>query len=344
MIITILLIVFCFLLGAVAMYYCLTARSHGVEKKEFQKSQSKVLKGLKEKKDSFDKELTQEQLIKQEELRRSLEQLNLSYRKEKQNFQQKTEELTQDYLRRRQEIEELDRAAAQRRSQEQSEQISKETRKFQGELNNLKADYKVKRLELDKDFLAFSEQMSKQKEILNEEIQEYENKQKQIIARFKLDEERKQQTDFYRIKINEVEKSDIEKLKTLALTFSKQEVIYKLIYDVYYKTRIEEMFKRVLGQNKDSGGIYKITNIKNQKVYIGKTSASFLSRWRTHAKRGCNIERIKGQLYDAMWNEGLENFTWEIIEICPKDEQTAKEKYWTKFYHSDEYGYNQRVG
>lgn len=53
--------------------------------------------------------------------------------------------------------------------------------------------------------------------------------------------------NFYRIKINEIEKSDIEKLKTLALTFSKQEVIYKLIYDVYYKTRIEEMFKRVLG-------------------------------------------------------------------------------------------------
>lgn len=344
MVVTILLVILCFLLGAAAMYICLVARGRDVEKKEFKKSQSKVLNGLKEKKDIFDKELTQEHLIKQEELRRSLEQLNRNYNKEKQNFQQKTEELTQDYLRRRQQVEEMDRAAAQRRSQEQTMQISEETKKFQTELENLKANYKDKKEELDKDFFIFSEQISKQRETLNKEIQEYESKQKEIIARFKLDEERKQQADFYRVQINDIEKADIEKLKTLALTFSKQEVIYKLIYDVYYKTRIEEMFKRVLSGDKDNGGIYKITNIKNQKVYIGKTSASFLSRWRTHAKRGCNIERIKGQLYDAMWNEGLENFTWEIVEVCPKEEQTEKEKYWTKYYHSDEYGYNQRVG
>jgi hypothetical protein len=83
MVVTILLVILCFLLGAAAMYICLVARGRDVEKKEFKKSQSKVLNGLKEKKDIFDKELTQEHLIKQEELRRSLEQLNRNYNKEK---------------------------------------------------------------------------------------------------------------------------------------------------------------------------------------------------------------------------------------------------------------------
>ena len=82
---------------------------------------------------------------------------------------------------------------------------------------------------------------------------------------------------------------------------------------------MEEMFKRVLGENKDKGGIYKITNINNNKVYIGKTT-NFLTRWRTHAKRGCGIERIKGQLYDAMFEDGIENYMWEIVEVCPKKE------------------------
>lgn len=343
-IVIVVLTVLCAALGTLGIYCCLIAGGKEIEKENFKKSQNKVLKELKEKKDSFDKEITQEHLIKREELRVALEQLTNDYNKEKENFQQKSDELVQDYRRRRQQIEIMDREAAQRRNQEQAEQISEETKHFQNQLNSLEADYKVKKDALDKDFLAFSEQISIQKEALSNEIQRYEEKQKEIIARFKLDEERKQQVDFYRVQLNEIERADIEKLKTLALTFSKQEVIYKLIYDVYYKARIEEMFKRVLGDSKDDGGIYKITNITNQKVYIGKTSASFLSRWRTHAKRGCNIERIKGQLYDAMWNEGLENFMWEIVEVCPKEEQTEKEKYWTKYYHSDEYGYNQRVG
>lgn len=156
------------------------------------------------------------------------------------------------------------------------------------------------------------------RETLTEEIQEYEKKQKEIIARFKLDEERRQQANFYKVKVNEMEKQDIIKLKTLSTSFSKPEILLKLIYETYYKIRLEEMFKRVLGENKDKGGIYKITNINNQKVYIGKTT-NFLTRWRTHAKRGCGIERIKGQLYDAMFDEGLENFIWEIVEVCSKE-------------------------
>jgi hypothetical protein len=67
---------------------------------------------------------------------------------------------------------------------------------------------------------------------------------------------------------------------------------------------------------------------------------NFKERFRQHCKRGCGIDRIKGLLYDAMMEEGLENFTFEKIEVCDKEKQIEREKYWIGFYHGDSYGYN----
>lgn len=151
------------------------------------------------------------------------------------------------------------------------------------------------------------------------------------------------QRDFYRIKITDEAAQDIRKLKSLAMNFNNPNAIYKLIWEVYYKSLMENLFKKVLSDNAKCGGIYKITNINNEKVYVGRTT-SFIERLRTHSKRGCGIDRIKGLLYDAMFDEGLENFTFEIIEVCSKDEQPQREKYWISFYKSNEYGYNMNVG
>ena len=57
--------------------------------------------------------------------------------------------------------------------------------------------------------------------------------------------------------------------------------------------------------------IYKITNIKNNKVYIGLTVGTLNNRWTQHkgeAKRG-NIK----PLYVAMREDKIENFTVEEI-------------------------------
>ena len=236
-----------------------------------------------------------------------------------------------------------DLAAQRRRQIEQEALLKEETTKYTTQLNALADDYKDRKERLDKDFFDYSERICLKKTQLQEEIDNFQRKQQEIISRFKADEEKRQNANFYKIKLNEVEQADVMKLKSLALSFSKPEILYKLIYEVYYKTRLEELFKRILAENRERGGIYKITNIKNNKVYIGKC-AKFIDRWRLHSKRGCGIERINGQLYDTMFNEGLENFTWEIVEICPRNEQADKEKYWIDFYKSNEYGYNMRRG
>ena len=89
-------------------------------------------------------------------------------------------------------------------------------------------------------------------------------------------------------------------------------------------------------------GIYKIENIINHKVYIGQ-SRNISERWRAHRTRS-QIEDT--HLYRSIREYGLENFTFTIIEECLIEELNDKEKYWIKYYNSNnpDKGYNQTIG
>jgi hypothetical protein len=45
-----------------------------------------------------------------------------------------------------------------------------------------------------------------------------------------------------------------------------------------------------------------------------------------------------------MFDEGPENFTFEIIEDCERAKLDEKERYWIEFYRAMEFGYNMRCG
>lgn len=310
---------------------------------QFEKEQRQIMATLARKKDDYDQQLKKEYDTAAEHNKQKIQQLVEEENNVKQRYEEIKNELEKDYKDKQLWYTEQERSAALARSQANEAEIAKAAQYKSESLRKLEEDYKDKSEILKQTFDKYSEDLKGRKEQLDKEIQQYEDKQKAIIEQFKKDEETKQKQDFYHIKLNDVEKKDVAQLKRLALEFSKPEIIYKLMYEVYYKTRLEELFKRVLGENTTKGGIYKITNIENQKIYIGKTT-KFLDRWRTHSKRGCNIERISGQLYDAMFDEGVENFTFEIVEVCAKEEQSEKEKYWIDFYKSKEYGYNSKSG
>ena len=44
-----------------------------------------------------------------------------------------------------------------------------------------------------------------------------------------------------------------------------------------------------------------------------------------------------------MWNEVLENFTFQIVEICDKNNLTEREKFYIDFYNAKDYGYNSKT-
>lgn len=328
------------------------------KKLHFNETEKKVKSQLIEKEENYEKEKKAEisnkiaiyentiQQQYEERLFNFKEQLKLEeekYSAAAAEYRKKNIELDKQYQNTIAIYAELDKQREIERTAKNEQQIQNKHQEYLLKLRELEKDYETKKGELCENFQNFSESINSQKAILAEEIKAYEDKQKNIIKQLKHDEEVKLQRDFYKISISNGAHNDVQKLKTLAESFSKPEVLLKLLYEVYYKPSLEELFKRVLGENRDKGGIYKITNINNEKIYIGKTT-NFLSRWRTHAKRGCGIERIKGRLYDAMFEEGLENFTWEIVELCSKEQQTEKEKYWINFYKTIEYGYNMKDG
>lgn len=92
-------------------------------------------------------------------------------------------------------------------------------------------------------------------------------------------------------------------------------------------------------------GIYKITNIINNKSYIGQ-SKNIETRWRRHKFEAKNA---KGSCYDyplyrAIRKYGIENFSFEILEECLVEELNNKEIYYIKKFNTFNNGYNQNEG
>lgn len=81
------------------------------------------------------------------------------------------------------------------------------------------------------------------------------------------------------------------------------------------------------------GYIYKITNLINNKVYIGLTICSINKRWREHKSHVYNSMK-RTYLYNAMRKYGIDNFKIEIIEECDNSLLKDKEREYIKLYHS----------
>jgi group I intron endonuclease len=90
--------------------------------------------------------------------------------------------------------------------------------------------------------------------------------------------------------------------------------------------------------------IYKITNLINNKVYIGQTTQLIDIRWKQHCqlnrKRSCHL------IQNAIKKYGQNNFNIEQIDTClSKEELNIQEKYWILKYQSfGPKGYNLTTG
>ena len=89
-------------------------------------------------------------------------------------------------------------------------------------------------------------------------------------------------------------------------------------------------------------GIYKITNQLNGKVYIGQ-SVNIEQRWKRHKQEVKNGNKTY-KLYNAIRKYGIENFSFEVLEECLRDELNEKEIYYIKKYNSYCNGYNSTLG
>lgn len=155
--------------------------------------------------------------------------------------------------------------------------------------------------------------------------------------------EMKDSLKFYKLNPGSVELSDIKILNQIKLSLHEPVILNKLIWTTYFQKSTTEMCNRILGTEKKCG-IYKITNIETQQCYIGQ-SVDVSSRWKDHVKGGLGIDAsATNKLYKAMQEYGVWNFTFELLEACPRERLNEKEKFWISLYQSDKYGYNSTKG
>ena len=157
------------------------------------------------------------------------------------------------------------------------------------------------------------------------------------------EEEKKNKLDFYKISLSEDDLADIGMLEQLKKTFRNPTVISKLIWSQYFQKPVSALCNKILGSTPVCG-IYKITNLTTEQVYIGQ-SLNIADRWKQHCKCGLGIDApATNLLYKAMQKDGLQNFTFQLLEKCSRDSLNEKEAFWIETYQSNKFGYNSNAG
>ena len=152
-----------------------------------------------------------------------------------------------------------------------------------------------------------------------------------------------EQKDLYRLVLSNQDKQDIEFLRSIQFRISKPRLVSMLIWQNYVQPIAKKKFPLILG-SENVCGIYKITNIKNQMCYIGQAK-DMRKRLNEHLKKGLGIDTPQGnKLYQAMLEDGIDSFTFELLEECSEEELNSKERYYIELYNSIDYGYNSQSG
>lgn len=208
------------------------------------------------------------------------------------------------------------------RAQQKEEDLN---RLYQQKLEQLELDFKLK-------------QSGLQAEITN-----LSSLRASLIEAQRREEELQQKQDFYRIVLSIDKQEDIDKLLRFSKECHNPQPLRKLIWSEFYLKPFGDLADRILGREKVCG-IYKITNLLNKKVYIGQ-SVDVKTRWSNHIKASLGIDSIAhSKVHDAMAQDGVWNFTFELLEKCDKSMLNEREKYYIGFYQSNLYGYNLTKG
>jgi hypothetical protein len=157
------------------------------------------------------------------------------------------------------------------------------------------------------------------------------------------EKEIKEKREFYMLCPKTADIDDIRKLERIKPDLHNPRILSMLIWSTFFQKPMTTLCNNVLGTSTVTG-IYKITNQENDMCYIGQ-AVDVATRWKNHAKCGLDIDTPAGnKLYKAMKEEGIWNFSWELLEECPRNELDAKEKFYIELYQSKDFGYNTTKG
>lgn len=227
--------------------------------------------------------------------------------------------------------------------EEELNRLIEEKRKEKEKALNLELDIaqSQKIMLLNAEFSEYSSQQQKLVDCMLEETKKIQNEledfrtQREAINQAILREKEIQEKEsFYKIDVPETDREDITILRRIAPQLKNKEALNKLIYEVFVRRPLSELIKRVTG-GRSISGIYKITYVKTGEAYIGKTT-DIQTRWQNHIKTACGLEgAAHSTFHTRLEQDGIWNYTFEILEEVPKDKLSEREKFYIELYGTD---------
>ena len=210
---------------------------------------------------------------------------------------------------------------------------------FESYIKTLEYSYQ----QVDKDYDLRIQRLKDQEQLVRKDLDVISATRAAARAALQKEQEVKENKDNYRLLVSDTDLEDIHRLERVKRELHKPRILSMLIWSTYYQPLAKKRFPEII-QDKTKMGIYKITNIETDECYIGQ-SVDIYKRWTDHCKCGLGIDTPPGnKLYKAMQEYGLENFTFEVIAECSKEELNDKERYFIKLYEADTFGYNGTIG
>lgn len=329
---TVIYCVICFLLGAGLLYLGLRNKLKATIELDTQTREENV-KIIEE---------SQRLLQAQNQLNEKISNLNNDYNsliKEIDFLKDKKKILDDNYQQASLNAEMYCQKASELASEKLAQSAEQMAQKYQQAEDNYQQEYLKAIEESTKEYINLIIQKQEELNKISQELVEAKAKQNAIVEANKRAEEVKQKEQFYKLNLSEIDIEEIKKLRSIIPYLRSAEPINKVIWKVYYEKSYTDLIGRVIGQGIHTG-IYKITNIENQKCYIGQ-AVNIADRWKQHIKRGVGAEApTRNKLYPAMYELGPEQFTFEILEECDKSLLDSREDYWQEFYQAKEFGYS----
>lgn len=327
------------IIGLVIMYFVLRPKLTATQKEdEYTKEQNKKLLQEKEKLELDVKQLLLKVSSSNEEVHRA--QIEVEKLKVQETEVEKRRDALVDQIDKDNEL--IYQKSFDLMQEKLSQAAEQEANKFQEAQRKAEEEYLKALEDIALETAAALASKREEVKIAEQQLATLRAKADAAIAAAKREEEKLLEIDKYKILVTDLDLLEINRLREIAPYFRNARAIYKIIWESYYRNLTTEMVNRVVGAGTHTG-VYKLTNLTNQKIYVGQ-AVDIGERFKQHTKCGLGIDTPSNMLYAAMMKDGVENFTFEVLEECGRGELNDREKYYIDFYRAQEYGYNMNKG
>lgn len=214
-----------------------------------------------------------------------------------------------------------------------------EESKYEQAKQDYKSSYKNLMAGCSEDLVNLIQEKQKELDVLDDKIFKLTREVDAAVEAAKRAEEIKNQANFYKLQLSSMDIEEIKLLRSIEPHLRDKETLNKVIWKSYYEKPTTDLIGRVISSGTHTG-IYKITNLDNQMCYVGQ-AVDLAARWKQHIKRGIGAETpTRNKLYPAMLALGVENFSFEVIEECSREELDIREDYWQDYFKAKEFGYS----